>query len=71
MTTDAEPSLENKNELISAWVRDETAAGGERIEVAWDLEQTLWIVRDGSPNSKLHSRYTGVKRRPKSAKTTK
>ena len=42
MTIDAELPLENKNELISAWVRNKTAAGGELVEVAWDWEQTLW-----------------------------
>ena len=46
MTIDAELSLENKNELISAWVRNKTAAGGEQIEVAWDWEQTLWTERN-------------------------
>ena len=45
MTNDAELSLENKNELISAWVRKKTDAG-ERIEVAWDWEQTLWTERN-------------------------
>ena len=29
MTIDTEPSLENKNELINAWLRNKTAAGGE------------------------------------------
>ena len=27
-------------------VRNKTAAGGERIEVAWDWEQTLWTERN-------------------------
>ena len=43
---DAELSSENKNELIGAWVRNKTAAGGERIEVAWCWEQTLWTERN-------------------------
>ena len=36
MTIDAKLPLENKNERISAWVRNKTAAGGERMEVALD-----------------------------------
>ena len=46
MTIDAEPTLEHENELIGAWVRNKTAAGGERIEVAWDWDQTLWTERN-------------------------
>ena len=46
MTIHAEQSLKNKIELISAWVRNKTAAGGKRIEVAWDWEQTLWTERN-------------------------
>ena len=41
MTIDAELSLENKNELISARVRNKTAAGGELVEFVWYWEQTL------------------------------
>ena len=40
MTIDAELSLENENELISTWVRNKTAAGGELVKVA------LWTERN-------------------------
>ena len=46
MTIDAELSLENKNELNSAWVRNKTGAGGERIDIAWDWKQTLSTERN-------------------------
>ena len=46
MTIDAESSVENKNELISARVRNKAVAGGELVEVAWDWEQILLIERN-------------------------
>ena len=38
--------MENKNELVSAWVRNKTAAARELLEVTWDWDQTLWTERN-------------------------
>ena len=45
-TIDTELTVEHKNELVSAWVRNKAEAEGDLTETTWDWDQTLWTERN-------------------------